>query len=88
MEDLVTSVPIGNFFARMFSRNAVKPLASAAFPAGKIAVKDIRMKTIDVGKTVAIDAGNKLAENSAKNYAHQNHKWIMLWCNLKKLLKK
>ena len=44
---------IGNFFARMFSSNEEKQLASTALQAGT----DIGMKAIDVGKTVAIDAG-------------------------------
>ena len=48
---------IGKFFAIMFSSNAAKQLASAAFHAGKTATKDIGMKSIDVGKPVAIDAG-------------------------------
>ena len=50
----------------MFSSNAEKQLASAAIQAGKTAAKDIRMKAIDVGKTVAIDAGKKLVEKAAK----------------------
>ena len=58
---------IGNFFARMFSRNAAKQLASTALQAGKIAAKYIGMKAIDVGKTVAIDAGNKLVERLPKS---------------------
>ena len=57
---------IGNFFARMFSSNAAKQLASAALHAGKPAVKDIGIKAIDVGKTVTIDAGKKLFEKAAK----------------------
>ena len=57
---------IWNFFARMFSSNAAKQLASAALQAGKTAAKDIGMKAIDVGKTVAIDAGKKLVEKAAK----------------------
>ena len=51
---------IGNFFARMFSSNAAKQLASTALHTGKTAAKDIGMKVIDDGKTVAIDAGKKL----------------------------
>ena len=51
---------IGNFFARMFSSNAAKQLASTALQAGKPTAKDIGMKAIDVGKTVAIDPGKKL----------------------------
>ena len=57
---------IGNFFARMFSSNAAKQLASTALQAGKTAANDIGMKAIDVGKTVEIDAGKKLAEKAAK----------------------
>ena len=57
---------IGNFFARMFSSNAAKQLASTALQAGKTAAKDIGMKAIDEGKTVAIDAGKKLVEKAAK----------------------
>ena len=51
---------IGNFFARMFSSKAAVQLASAALQAGNTAVKDIGMKVIGVGKTVAIDAGKQL----------------------------
>ena len=57
---------MGNFFARMFSSNAAKQLASAALQTGKTAEQDIGMKAIDVGKTVAIDAGKKLVEKAAK----------------------
>ena len=57
---------IGNFFARIFSSNAAKQLASTGLQAGKTAVKDIGMKAIDVGKTVAIDAGKKLVVKAAK----------------------
>ena len=57
---------IGNFFARMFSSNAAKQLASTALQVGKTAAKDIRMKAFDVGKTVAIDDGKKLFEKAAK----------------------
>ena len=57
---------IGNFFARMFSSNAAKQLASAALQAGKTAAKDIGMKAIDVGRTVANDVGKKLVEKAAK----------------------
>ena len=52
---------IGKFFATMFSSNAVKQLASSALQAGKTATKDIEMKAIDVGKTVAIDAGKEIS---------------------------
>ena len=45
------------------------------------------MKAVDVGKTVAIDAGKKLVEKAAKNYPHQNHKWQMLYFHQKKLIK-
>ena len=66
MEELVTSVSVGTFFARMFSSNAAKQLASAALQAGKTAAKDIGIKAIDVGKTAAIDAGKKLVEKVVK----------------------
>ena len=66
MEELVSSVPLRIFFARMFSSNAAKQLASAASQAGKTAAKDIGMQATDVGKTVAIDAGKKLVEKAAK----------------------
>ena len=66
MESLVSSNPSGTFFARMFSSNAAKQLASAALQAGKTATKYIEMKAIDVGKTVALDAGTKLVEKAAK----------------------
>ena len=57
---------IGNFFARMFSSNVAKQLASAALQAGQTAAKDIGMKAIDVDKTVTIDAGKKLVEKASK----------------------
>ena len=62
MEELVSSVPSGTFFTRMFSSNAAMQLASAALQAAK----DIGMKAIDVCKTVAIYAGKKLVEKAAK----------------------
>ena len=43
----------------MFSSNAAKQLTSTALQAGKNFVQDIGIKAIDVGKTVAIDAGQK-----------------------------
>ena len=57
---------MGTFFARMFSSNTAKLLASTALQARKTAGKDIGIKAIDVGKTVAIDAGKKLVEKAAK----------------------
>ena len=66
MEELVSSLPSGTFFARMFWSNAAKQLASAVLQAGKTAAKDIGMKAIDVGKTVAIDSGKKLVKKAAK----------------------
>ena len=57
---------IRNFFARMFSSNAAKQLATAALKAGQTAVKDNGMKAVDFGKTVAIDAGKKFVEKAAK----------------------
>ena len=66
MEELASSVPSGTFWRECFSSNAEKQLASAALQAGKIAAKDIGMKAIDVGKSVAIDADKKLVEKAAK----------------------
>ena len=57
---------IGNFLARMFWSNAANQWASAAIQARKTAAKDIGIKAIDVGKTVAIDTGKKLVEKAAK----------------------
>ena len=71
MEDLVSSVPSGTFFARICSSNAAKQLASTALQAGITAAKDIGMKAIDVGKTVAIDAGKKLVEKANKRLSAQ-----------------
>ena len=53
-------------FARMFSSNAAKQLASETLQAGKTTAKDIGMKAIAVGETVTIDAGKKLVEKAAK----------------------
>ena len=50
----------------MFSSNAANQLASAALQTGKNSVKDIGMKAIDVGKSVAIDARKKLVEKDTK----------------------
>ena len=66
LEELVSSGISGTFFARIFSSNAANQLASAALQAGKTAAKDIGMKIIDVGKTIAIDARKKLVEKPAK----------------------
>ena len=66
MEKLVCSVPSGTFLREFFSSNVAKQLASSALQAEKTAAKHICMKAIDVGKTVAIDAGKKLVENPAK----------------------
>ena len=56
----------------MFTSNAAKQLASAALQAGKSEAKDIGMKAIDVGKTVAIDADKKLVEKAAKRLTTLN----------------
>ena len=68
--------------------NAAKQLASTALQAGKTEAKDIGLKAIDVGKTVAIDARKKLLKRLLKNYPHTNHKWLMLRFHQKKVLKK
>ena len=79
---------IANFFGRMFSSNAAKQLASAALQAGKTAAKDIWMKAIDVGKTVSIDAGNKLAEEVAKKLSTPKSQVANVMFHQMKLLKK
>ena len=79
---------IGNFFARMFSSNAAKQLASAALQAGKTAANDIGMKAIDVGKTVAINAGKKLFEKAAKRLTAPKPQVAYVKFHQKKLLKK
>ena len=66
MEELVSSVPSGTFLREYISINAAKQLASAALQAGKLQQKDIGMKAIDVGKTVAINVCKKLVEKAAK----------------------
>ena len=65
--EALASIPLRTFFARLFSSNAAKQLASAALQAGKTEAKDIGMKAIDVGKIAAIDAGKKLVEGLPKN---------------------
>ena len=53
----------------MFSSNVTTQLVSTALQAEKIAAKDIGMNAIDVGKTVAIDAGKKLVEKAVKKFS-------------------
>ena len=57
---------IGRFLASLSSSNAAKQLALTALQVEQSAAKDIGMIAIYVGKTVAIDAGNKLIEKAAK----------------------
>ena len=45
---------IGKFFARMFSSNAAKQLASTVLHASKTAAKVIGMKAINVGKQMRL----------------------------------
>ena len=79
---------IGNFFARMFSSNAAKQLASAALQAGNAAAKDIGMKAVDVGKILAIDAGKKLVEKAAKRLTKPKPKVANVMVPPKKNIKK
>ena len=65
LEVLVPSTSSGKI-ARMFSSNAAKQLSPTTLQAVKTAAKDNGMKAIDVGETVAIDAGKKLVEKAAK----------------------
>ena len=78
MEELVSLASSGTFCETVFEY-AIKQLASETHQAGKTAAKDTGMKAIDVCKIVAIDAGKKLVEKTAKNYPHPNRKWLMLW---------
>ena len=87
LEALVCSFPLGTF-ARMFSSNAAKQLASAALQAGKTAARDIGMKAIDVGKTVAIDAGKKLVEKATKKLSTPKSHVANVMVHQEKLLKK
>ena len=57
---------IMNFFARMFSSNAAKQLASAALQAGKLQQMILEWKLFMCDETFAIDAGKKVVEISDK----------------------
>ena len=57
LEDLVSSIPSRTFLQEYFRIMRKSKLASTALQAGKTAEKDIEMKAIYMGKTVAIDAG-------------------------------
>ena len=72
----------------MFSSNAAKQLPSAALQAGKTAVKYIGMKAMDVGKTVAIDAGKKRAEEAAKRLSSPKSQVANKMIPLKEITKK
>ena len=84
IEGVGFSDSIGNFFARMFS---AKQLASVVLEAGKTAAKDIGLKAIDVGKTVAIDAVKKLVEKAAKRLFSPKSQVTNVMFHQKKLLK-
>ena len=62
----VSSDPSGTFLRERFRVMRQSNYQSAALRAGKTAEKDIGIKAIDVGKTVAIDAGKKLVGKAAK----------------------
>ena len=72
----------------MFSSNAEKQLASSAPQAGKPAVKDIGMKAIDVGETVAIDVGKKLVEKAAKTLSTQKSQVVNFMLPPEEIIKK
>ena len=80
-------MPSGTFFARMFSNNAPKQLASAALQAGKTAAKDIGIKAIEVDKTVAIDASKKLVQEATKRLSAQKSQVANVMFHQKRLLK-
>ena len=54
------------FFARIFSSNSAKQLASTALNAAKTAAKDTGKKAIDVEKTMATDPGKRCVEKATK----------------------
>ena len=58
---------IGNFFCENVVEQYGKAISVDSSSAGKTAAKDIGMKAIDVGKTVAIDACKKLVERQLKD---------------------
>ena len=72
----------------MFSSNAVKQFVSAALQAGKTAEKDIGMKDIDVGKTVAIDACKKLVEKAAKKLSKPKSQVVNIMVSPEEITKK
>ena len=75
----------GNFLRECFRVMRQKTISvGSSSGRKKTAAKDMGVKAIDVGKTVAIDAGKRLL----KDYQHQNHKWLMLWLYQKRFLKK
>ena len=74
--------------ARIFSSNAAKQLASTALQAGKTATKVIRMKAIDVGKTVAIDAGKKLVEKAVEKLSKPKSQVVNVMVPLEEITKK
>ena len=61
---------------------------SAALQAGKTAAKDIGMKAIDVGKTVAIDADKKLVEKVANRLTTPKSQVVNVMVPPKEITKK
>src|SRR6218665_1989026 len=56
---------MARFFKKVFVSKAARQIASTALSAGKDAEKEIDKKALDVGKTVAIDAGKRLIDKAA-----------------------
>ena len=66
MEELVSSGSSELFCENVF-QSCGKAISVSSSSGRKTAAKDIGMKAIDVGRTVAIAAGKQLVENAAKS---------------------
>src|SRR6218665_3416905 len=56
---------VSRFFKKLFVSNAARQIASIALSAGKNEEKEIVKKSLDVGMTVAFDAGKRLIDKAA-----------------------
>lgn len=63
-ESPVSLIPSGSVFARIFSSNLAKHLASTVLNVGKL--KYVGKKAVDVRKTAAIDARKRLVKKATK----------------------
>ena len=51
---------IASFLAELFTSSEIKQIASSAFDVGKSVAKEGAKKPLEVGKNIAVDAGNML----------------------------